>query len=355
MKLFKILFRFLCVLGFVRYKYMRLSAITLVTGLMGAGKTTFVMGYLLFLARTEPDLTFYIVNFDGFKYDKINEKFKFEDSTLGERFRPLSNEMFENYPSYSHDKNFNGSDQFQVPCVIVVDECQDFFAGDKTSAKNLPPRYKGLNRIRHMGIELILMSPARSGLHDYVLKRASSYVHLERLGAALRSFIYISFGVDSDALKNRTESVFHFKDSDQSLFESSAVHTGAFSRKLPKSFFFGMLLVAIALFFIGKGIFGLSSYASGKKAESQQAVDAPTELPIVSGITSPSLSSKVAFLGRFAGCAVIGEKRYCHFYDCDNQPMQIDYTMLTTKQVNVAGKNINIGFNSCREVKKGKT
>lgn len=362
MKLFKILWRFVCVLGLIRYKYMRLSAITLVTGLMGAGKTTFVMGYLLFLAKTEPDLTFYIVNFDGFKYDKINEMFKFEDSELGERFRPLPNEVFENYPAYSHDKNFKGSDELQVPCVIVVDECQDFFPDDRTSAKNLPLRHKGLNRIRHMGIELILMSPSRDGLHNHLLKRASSYVDLVRLGAAARSFIYVSFGTGANALKNCSESVFHFKDSDQSLFESSAVHTGAFSRKLPKTFFLGLLLVAVALFFIGRSIFGVFSYASSKDPEAHKANSEKNsaEMEVLkmipaAGSSAVASSSNKDFLGRFAGCALIRDKRYCFFYDCEGKAIQPEYTFLSTKQVHIGGKNVDIGFNSCQDVKKGRT
>ncbi len=58
------------------------------------------------------------------------------------------------------------------------------------------------------------------------------------------------------------------------------------------------------------------------------------------------------FTGRFAGCALIGQKRYCHFYDCNGKAIQPDYTFLSTRKVHIGGKDIELGFFECPEKKR---
>ena len=69
---------------------------------------------------------------------------------------------------------------------------------------------------------------------------------------------------------------------------------------------------------------------------------------------SAGSSKKDVFVGRFAGCSLLGELRRCYFYDCDDKPVQPEYTFLSTRQVFIADKKLDIGFNSCQEIKKGK-
>lgn len=351
MKILGFFHDFLCLTGFVRYTYTRLSGLVVITGLMGAGKSTFTVGYLLYLAKKEPDLTFYIVNFDGFQFDKINELHKFDKPELGVRFRPLTNKQFLDYPALSNE----GADLLQTPCVIVVDESQVFFPASRTSASNLPSAVTALNRIRHMGIELIFLTPHKNNILSYITDLASTYINLERQSGVPRAFIYISAGYNRDALKNRIKSVFHFKDSNQSLFESSSVHSGAYTRGRTAAFFFGILVFIIGFYFIFDGLLGVFSYPSaiGKA----QAKDAPKQSQQVHSVPNSASSLNVlpigtGFTGRFAGCALIGQKRYCHFYDCNGKAIQPDYTFLSTRKVHIGGKDIELGFFECPE-KKG--
>ncbi len=69
-----------------------------------------------------------------------------------------------------------------------------------------------------MGIELIFLTPHKNNILSYIIDLASTYINLERQSGVPRAFIYISAGYNRDALKNRIKSVFHFKDSNQSLF-----------------------------------------------------------------------------------------------------------------------------------------
>lgn len=247
--------------------------IYLITGNMGTGKTSMVLSWVLdnkfglFVDEEGNKRPMFSVNIPN-----INKKLSIND---------VSPEDFMSKPLHEN---------FEVGSIIFVDEASEIYP-NRSSASKLPLHLEGLNKLRHYGLTLIVITQGPLMIDPFLRSLVSKHIHVERkqLGSKLyewnscqTSFNRSSFSLAYTEMYKPDERTFD-------LYESSTKHI-----KFKKSVSWWFYLLLILPFVVG----GLCWYVmnsieslGGDKKEEQQE-QTTQEHPTTAPIDEPSVLDK---------------------------------------------------------------
>jgi zona occludens toxin (predicted ATPase) len=239
--------------------------IYLFTGKPGAGKTLNAINYVL------TDSVFNVRDEDG--------KDVIEDG------KPVKRPVYYfNIKEVTHPWNELTLDEvlkwYELPVgsVIFIDECQDVFTGVQRN-NAAPPLYSELNKHRHHGYDLVLVTQAGSLLTSIVRPLVDRHVHLENeTGSNKSKWIEKGSFIDNPAKKSTREqcniSIRPYPKHIFGTYKSAEIHTKKF--RMPDAYKY--IIVVAVLFF---SVSGYAYYHFTSKI-------APVETPKETQVNPPS-------------------------------------------------------------------
>ena len=196
--------------------------IHLITGLPGAGKTLFALGYVRQLAAGR------LCYYSGIS-DLNQEKLAWEEIE-------------------------DPRDWWKMPAgsVVVVDEAQRIFRPRGNGAA-VPEFVSKLETHRHEGIDLVFITQHPMLIENNVRRLAGRHLHLVRQFGLQRSTVHEWMEVNTNCDKSRANSVrkvFSFPKQDYALYKSAEVHTH--KARVPKRVYF-LVLGPLLIFALAYG------------------------------------------------------------------------------------------------------
>lgn len=121
--------------------------------------------------------------------------------------------------------------------VIVVDEAQHFWP-QRSPNKAVPPDVSAMDKHRHRGIDMILMTQRYTGVDHHIRGLVGKHEHLKRKMGAEVSRIYSQAEAfdpsDNWALKGADSYLWKYPKEMFGTYKSSVEHTGAYKFKMDK-------------------------------------------------------------------------------------------------------------------------
>lgn len=247
--------------------------IYLITGTPGTGKTAKAMSMVL---NNDMDL---------FKDDNGDWRplFSVGVPEVNKKILPINDVPQEDFKAKPLHENF------PLGSCIIVDEASEIYPNRSMSSK-LPEHVEGLNKLRHYGLTLILITQHPRMIDPFVLSLVGCHIHLERKQVGSKQYKWFapqsSFSQSAFSL---AESSIYVPDKRVfGLYKSSSMHI-KFKKKVPKWLY---ALAILPILLIGL-LFYFSSSLNGLAGEVEQEKSAKTE--------SEKTASEPVSLERFRG------------------------------------------------------
>lgn len=186
---------------------------------------------------------------------------------VNKRILPLNDVSHEDFKAKPLEENF------PMGSCIIVDEASEIYPNRSMSSK-LPAHVEGLNKLRHYGLTLIIITQHPRMIDPFVLSLVGMHIHLERkqIGskqykwyAPQSSFSQSSFSLAESSIYMPDKRVF-------GLYKSSSMHI-KFKKRFPRWL---IALMVLPFILVGSLWYASSSFRAmagvGEETEQQEQI-----------------------------------------------------------------------------------
>lgn len=249
--------------------------IYLITGTPGTGKTSMVLKWVL-------DNKYGLFKDNDDNYRPI---FAVNIPNINRRILPIVDVLPEDLVAKPLAENFDDGS------IIIVDEASELYP-TRASASKLPIHVDGLNKLRHHGLTLILLTQSPTMIDPFVRALVGKHVHIERkqVGSKLYEWHSVQTSINDSARKDAYSEVYKPDKRTFDLYKSSSKHI-----KFKKSLswhWYGLLvfpiLAILAYLYAGSRLNAMAGDAPTISTPSEQQASATTSDALASYIPQPT-------------------------------------------------------------------